>query len=326
MKVLLVDADSTIPNLALMKLSMFHKRKGDEITLLQLHIPYYPRKKPKTYNIPNGFDKTYCSVVFDKSIAQIESHGVIFGGTGYSLGVILPAGIERIPPDYALYNEQEWSYGFISRGCIRNCKFCKVPQKEGWIRQSNQISDIVQHSKVQFLDNNILALPQHLDILQELVDKKIRCQFAQGLDMRLVDTRNSRLLSQLRYLGNYTFAFDDWRYLPSINRGLDLLSWRRDWQLRFYVYCHPDMSMDNITQRIEYLRDRQCLPYIMRDRTCFESENSDFYVDIASYCNQPGIFKNMTFKEFLPKRHKSKKAPQRIKRSEALYYNNQEIK
>jgi len=45
MKVLLIDADSTIPNIALMKLSAWHKSLGDDVELVRVNLPYYPNKK-----------------------------------------------------------------------------------------------------------------------------------------------------------------------------------------------------------------------------------------------------------------------------------------
>jgi len=321
-RVLLVDADSTIPNLALMKLSTYHKALGDEVRLRQLHIPYYPSRKKKTRRIPNTHDKVYCSVIFEGTKDWITGKNIIFGGTGHSLSVELPPEVEALDPDYSLYPENDTSYGFISRGCIRKCKFCKVPKKEGGIRHVNNVDRIVKHKKVKFLDNNILALPNHKVILKELVDKKIRCQFNQGLDIRLLDKENSDLLSQMNYLGEYIFAFDDWRYLTQIEQKLPLLSWRKPWRLKFFVYCHPDMPLDNVVKRVEYLRSKQCLPYLMRDIKCWESEHNPFYVDLASWCNQPNLIKKMEFSEFLDKRHLAKNSDKRIETNKSLYYTN----
>lgn len=316
MRICLIDADSTIPNLALMKLSSYYKSRGDHVSLFKANLPYYPNKKKNIFKAPFGFDKYHCSVIFQGNKDYILGDDIDFGGTGFSLSKNLPEHIERINPDYSLYPKNNMSYGFLSRGCIRNCSFCFVPQKEGGIRQVNNVDDIVQHKSVRFMDNNFLALPNHKELLQELVDKDIRCQFNQGLDIRLVDDENSVLLSKLNYIGEYIFAFDDIKYRQTIEGKLDLLSWRKPWRLKFFVYCHPDMTISDTVDRVLWLRKKECLPYLMRDISCWNSINSDFYVDIASWCNQPNIFKKLSFDQFLQKRHKNK---DRIEKSYNLY-------
>jgi len=315
--ILLVDADSTIPNLALMKISTHWKSKGYSVELIKLGISYYPSRKNKKHTIETGnFHKVYCSVIFDGSINYIDGDDIIYGGTGFSLTKTLPDFVESLEPDYSIYPKCDTSYGFISRGCIRKCYFCKVPKKEGGIRQVNNIDDIVRHKKVKFMDNNFLSLPNHKDMLKELISKNVKCQFNQGLDIRLIDEENSSLLSKLNYLGEYIFAFDDIKYNKIIKSKMKFLKWRKDWQFKFFVYVHPDMPIIETMKRVRILKKNKCLPYIMRDITCWGSENSDFYTDLSSWCNQPSFFKKMGFGEFIRKRTKNK---DRIRRSLELF-------
>lgn len=316
MKICLIDADSTIPNLALMKLSAFHKSLGDEVELHAAGLPYYLNKKKSYFFAPLGYDKYYCSVVFSGNKRYILGADITFGGTGYNLTTSLSTEVENLLPDYSIYPGNNISYGFITRGCIRNCHFCVVPKKEGMIKQVSTIDKIVRHKKTKFLDNNILALPNHKEILQELVSRQVRCQFNQGLDIRLLDSENSLLLSKMNYLGEYIFAFDDWSYQAIISKQLRLLHWRKLYQLKFFVYCHPSMQISNIVKRIEFLKENKCLPYLMRHIDCWKSEFSDFYVDIAAYCNQPALFKKLSFENFLEKRHTK---TQRIENSKNLW-------
>jgi len=330
MKILLIDADSVIPNLPLMKLGGWHKSKGDDVTLHKCNLPYYPTRKKITYYTPHTlfdeFDIIYCSVVFDGNVSYVKGKNIIFGGTGFDLNTTLPDEIEHFEPDYSLYPNNNTSYGFITRGCIRNCSFCKVPKKEGYIHKVNNIDDIVRHKQVKFLDNNILAFPDHEQILQELVDKKIKCQFNQGLDIRLLNERNSKLLSELNYWGVYTFAFDSYTYKDIIEEKMSLLKWAKDWQLRFFVYVHPDMSIRETVQRIIFLKNHKCLPYVMRDISCWDSVYNPFYIDICSYTNQVNFFKKSSFQDFLIKRHTSKSSKYRIEQSLMLWNENGGIK
>ena len=304
MKILLIDADSVIPNIALMKLSYFHKKRGDIVEFMKLNIPFYPNKPKKHHFIDTfKYDKVYCSVIFENSIKYIHGKEIIFGGTGYDLTTTLPDEIEYGECDYSLYPNNNISYGFISRGCIRNCYFCKVPQKEGYIHQVNTIDDIVRHEKVRFLDNNILALENHTQIFEELIDRKIRCSFNEGLDIRLINDVNSNLLHDLYYYPrNYIFAFDDINLKSIIAEKLELLDWANDWDFRFYVYINPNMPLEHTINRVEFLKKRKILPYITRDISCWGSKHEKFYTDIASYCNQPNIFKTHTFEQFMNKR------------------------
>ena len=83
-KILLVDADSSWPNIALMRISTFHKNKGDEVILRRPHLSYYPYVKKKTYTF-EGYDKIYCSVLFPDNDKYIKGDNIIFGGTGYDI-------------------------------------------------------------------------------------------------------------------------------------------------------------------------------------------------------------------------------------------------
>ena len=245
---------------------------------------------------------------------------IVFGGTGSgNLNSVLPDEVENLDPDYSVYPQNNESFGFITRGCIRKCPFCVVPEKEGLIRQVSTISAIVKHKKVNFLDNNILAFNNHLDVLKELVEKRTYCRFMQGLDIRLVTKENGELLSKLRYLKEYTFAFDDIKYFECIKEKLKFLNWRHEWQLRFFVYCHPDMKISTVLFRINWLKKQKILPYLMRDISCWKSDNSNFYVDLAGYTNQPGIFKLYEFEEYLYERTTDLA---RIKKSLELYKTN----
>jgi organic radical activating enzyme len=325
MKILLIDVDSTIPNLALMKLSSYHKTIGDEVELLVLGISYYPDQRTKRMVGIDGFDKVYVSAIFKGSIDFVEFDmfsdvsKIVFGGTGIDIKSALPSEIEAAELDYSIYPDNDTGYGFISRGCNRKCYFCVVPQKEGRTRQvETDLEKIIGNfKKVKFMDNNFLQLPNHLEIIEWLAKRKIKCQFNQGLDVRLITAENSVALSKLNYIGEYIFAFDDWKYRRFIERQMLLLKWIRPWGAKFFVYVHPDMELYETVRRIEFLRERELLPYVMRDSSCWNSSNNDFYVDIAAYANQPSFFKKMDFHTFLTKRHVNDLS--RIELSSSLY-------
>jgi radical SAM superfamily enzyme YgiQ (UPF0313 family) len=309
--ILLIDVDSQIPNLALMKLYSYFKNKGYHIDFKKLNRSYFSRHNEKIIIDASDYEKVFISVIFsnNKNIVKVENcDDVVYGGVGYDYTIKLPEEIDCQKEDYSIYPDSKYSYGFITRGCIRNCEFCIVPKSEGRIYKYRNIDDIIQHKQVKFLDNNILAYKDHESILQELIDKKIKCQFNQGLDIRLINERNALLLSKLNYLGEYIFAFDDVKNKSIIERKLAIVKKyiTGDWRLKFYLYCHPSMDIKNdVVYRVEWCRENKVLPYLMRNRSCWESDYKGFYNDLCAWCNQPHLFKKMTFEEFMKKRTKN---------------------
>lgn len=300
-----------------MRLSTWYKRQGAEVDFMRLGLAYYPtRKNERVIVDTEGYDAAFCSCVFSGTRQYVVGENIIFGGTGVDAKISLPEGMDKMPLDYSLYPENDSSYGFISRGCNRDCYFCVVPQKEGRVKVVDSIDAIIQHDKVEFLDNNFLQIPEHKEILKALIERGVKCRFMQGLDIRMIDEENAFLLSQLNYMGEYIFAFDDAKYVRIIAQKLELLNWRRPWQLKFYVYIHPGMNLSETRFRLTWLRVHECLPYLMRDLSCWGHENEGFYNDLAAWCNQPGFFKKMDFFEFVERRHKN---PARIAANKALW-------
>jgi hypothetical protein len=317
LKVLLVDVDSTIPNIALMRLSKYYKDHGYEIELRQLNIPLYKHLKSPIVINTMGYYRVFVSTIFKGTMEGIsfsDPENVDIGGTGSDdLHKTLPEDVEKCECDYSIYPDCDTSVGFLSRGCIRNCEFCVVQQKEGKLRQVAQIDDIVRHKKVKFLDNNFLALPNHVELLKELITKKIKCQFNQGLDIRLVTEENARLLSELNYFGEYVFAFDHLSLKSIVEERLAILKKYipQDWRIKFFIYCHPDLDIPcDVYYRIMWCKKRKVLPYLMRHSDCWMSEEKTTYADFSAWCNQPGIFKHHTYEEFCRKRRINKPYPQ----------------
>ena len=306
MKILLVDVDSKVPNIALCKLSSYHKSCGDDVELIKLKYKGYPSRTKETIVDAKGYEKVYVSTIFthNKDSAKvINCPDVAQGGSGYDLNTNLPDYIEVYPLDYSIYKDNDISYGFMTRGCVRNCEYCFVPKKEGALKFDKTVDEIYNpsHKMICFLDNNILAYKDHKKILKDLGDRRIRCQFAQGLDIRLLDEENLLLLQKLNYVGEYTFAFDFMSIEKIISEKLDMIKrFGFKKRLRFYVFVSPRYtSIADDVYRIDWLRSRGILPYVMRENTCWGSEHEKFYTDLAAWCNTPLAFKKISFKDFL---------------------------
>jgi hypothetical protein len=198
-----------------------------------------------------------------------------------------------------------------------------VPKYEGELKAYNRVEDVVKHKKVKFLDNNILAYPGHMEVFQWLLDHpEIRCEFNQGLDFRLVNDENLAALSRLNYMGEYIFAFDEPKYQPLLEKKLTLIKKyiSKPWKLKFYIYFHPSMDLRQLFERVEWCRKNECLPYVMRDIACWDCDLKEFMIDYAAYCNQPSMFKKLTFEQFLEKREQSRDInAERRKNDERIY-------
>lgn len=229
MKVLLTDLDiikrrKPFPNLALMKLSAYHKRKGDEVFL------NFPLCQP---------DITYVSCVFTWNASKEGlSPSCIVGGAGINLQAELPSEIEHIMPDYCLYPNTNFSMGFTSRGCIRRCQFCVVPEKEGGIKVWAEVDEFYNRKfrRLVLLDNNLLAAENWRDTLTTLIEYQVETDFNQGLDIRLLTDEKVDYLKKVK-AKCYRFAFDDIAYESQVRQGLSLLIGRgiSPRKLAFYV-------------------------------------------------------------------------------------------
>jgi hypothetical protein len=213
-----------------------------------------------------------------------------------------------------------------SRGCVNNCKeFCMVPKKEGMLHKYRDWKQIVATAdkyglkKIRFLDNNFLANKECEKVMQELIDNNIRCSFNEGLDFRQITEGKAKLLSELRYYPTeYIFAFDNASYLPLIEKQYKIIKKyiTTDWKIKFYCYVHPDMPLKDTVKRLEWCRNNKALVYIMKDKACYTSEHKNFYRDICSWTNAPGIYKYHSFLDHMKRKSKDNS---RILKSVKIY-------
>lgn len=304
MKILLVNVDSRW-NMAIRRMYTYFTQQGHDVKMRDLRLSGYPHKRRVRIDA-FGYDQVYVSNIFEQNAYRVfvdNCGDVIYGGIGSrDPNLQLPAEIEATAPYYA--EGEKFSYGFITRGCIRKCWFCKVPKYEGGLKAYNRVESIVRGvpgEVVKFLDNNILAYPDHMAVFNWLIERGTRCEFNQGLDFRLVNDENLDALARLNYVGEYIFAFDDPKYQPLLDKKVQLIKKYipKPWKVKFYIYYHPDMDLGQLFDRVEWCRERECLPYVMRDAACWESDKREFLIDYAAYCNQAGMFKKTTFAQFL---------------------------
>lgn len=286
MRIGLINVDSKLPNLALLKLSSWHKKQGHEV---EIYTPIEAAINP--------FDTVYASKVFANTPdCPYLPEDVILGGTGYNDSV-LPDEIEHICPDYSLY-DMSYSVGFTSRGCIRKCPFCIVPAKEGGIKEHSSLSEFVRHKEVKLLDNNFLASPLWRDKLNEMIDRKLKVDFNQGLDIRLITDENAELLTRLNppFL---RFAWDFVELEGQVRKGLETLKKagfpidkRR---VNMYLLTNYNTTPEQDLYRIETLKAMNVLPYVM----VYEKHKAHRLMrELQNWANQPHILFKYTWPEY----------------------------
>lgn len=258
LKVGLIDVDShNWPNLCLMKLSAYHKAQGHSVEWWE----------------PEGrYDVVYKSRVFtdtySKDTVTVRNAGkVIMGGTGYGMKESLPDAVEHSYPDYGLYPQfPGTAYGFLSRGCPRNCGFCIVSGKEG--RRSVQAADLSEfwdgQKEIKLMDANLLACPEHEKLIQQLAESRAWVDFSQGLDIRLVNPDNVSLLNKVRTKAVH-FAWDnsDEDLTGYFQRFLELTNIKNNRRRRVYVLTNYGSSHEQDLYRINTLREMGYDPYVM---------------------------------------------------------------
>lgn len=271
MKIGLIDVDGhNYPNLPLMKLSAWHKAQGDSVEW------YSPL-------ISGHMDKVYMSKVFSFTPDYewyIDADIIEKGGSGYFISLVdgkevfdkskdkeLPYEIEHIYPDYSLYGIEDTAYGFLTRGCPRNCDFCHVTQKEG--NCSHKVANLSEfwngQPKIELLDPNLLASKEALELLHQLRYSKASVNFNQGLDIRFINEEKAFVLSKIK-THKIHFAWD--RYEDKETIQPKFLQFRqvskiRNRDLQVYVLCGFNTTFEQDLERIYWLRDNGFAPYVM---------------------------------------------------------------
>ena len=276
MQVRLTHIDGKLPNLALMKLSHWHRAQGDEVTLA---------RTPSPSMFEPQYDLVYGSSIFQWSSGKVVKAlreafpDAVIGGTGTDTveTVEQTLGLEEYEHyDYSIYPEYQWSIGFTQRGCRLNCGFCVVPKKEGKPRSINSIWDIWREGTdraVVLLDNDFFGQDLWRERIGEMQDGGFKVNFSQGINIRMVTPEAAEALATVRYYDGkfaarrlYT-AWDNLGQEKVFFNGLDMLKDAGIPGNHVVVYMligyKPGETMDEILYRHRRLKDEGCWPYPM---------------------------------------------------------------
>lgn len=337
----LLDNGTRHPNLALMKIAGFLKENNYDYRLIKSN-----KENLLVYNYI-FISKVFSFTKEPQNLIDFSQKRIFRGGTGYYVNInddvefnkyrerdlgelnnnFITNGLNyyRQKPDYSLYNNYitkriaeghkskrykdylNYSIGFLTRGCPRQCSFC-VNRNTKKVTEYSSLSDFIDNSRpyIFLWDDNFLAYKKWKDLLQQLKDTQKPFQFRQGLDIRLMTNEKAKMLAKCKYHGDYMFAFDNICDKNVIKSKLAL--WRKYTKraTRLYLFCGYKVNTSEelyedirgIFDRIKILMNYACLPYVMRHENYRNSKYAELYIQIARWCNQPQFFKKMSFREF----------------------------
>lgn len=301
MKIGLIDVDGhNFPNVALMKLSAWHKQNGDDVTW---------------YDIFGEYDIVYMSKVFthtpDYDQAIPNAKGIVRGGTGYDVASRLPEDAEKIVPDYSLYPyiDKKTAYGFLTRGCIRKCHWCIVPKKEGTIQPYQDVDEIAVGGRTNLIlmDNNILAAGEYgLHQLRKIVDKKYRIDFNQAMDARLVTDDIAEILANIKWMDYIRFGCDTPSQVKDCDNAIERIR-KYGYNGSFFLYTILRGDINECFERVNHWRDEK---YNGKVRP-FAQPELDFSTkrqiipqwqkDMAHWVDKKTCFFGVEFNDFSPR-------------------------
>ena len=288
MKIGLHDSDSNdFPNLALMKISAWHKAQGDEV---DWWIPL------------EEYDRVYSSKVF--TFTQENPYlpeNTIKGGTGYGIYDELSPEIDKMFPDYSIYPKVNYAIGFLTRGCIRKCPWCVVPKKEGRIKPYNTWRDIKRPDSrdIVFMDNNVLACEHGISQMVDMIGQKVRIDFNQGLDVRLITNDVADILSRLKWIQFIRISCDTDAMLDVCLSVIDKLGGYGIKPYRVFVYLLVQ-DLESAERRAIALRNAGANPFAQPYRDFANNiEPSEEQKRFARWVNHKAIFKSVErFKDY----------------------------
>lgn len=282
MDVGLHDADQTrFPNLALMKLSAWHKAKGHSVEF---------------YNPNNSYKYIYSSQVFTYTKEQIIP-GAICGGTGYLNQMVLSDGVEHICPDYDLY-KSNFSQGFLTRGCPNKCPHCFVPHKEGKIRAAADVEEFLKHRDVVLMDNNVLAHPHGIEQIEKLARLNLKVDFNQGLDARLIDHQIAKRLAKIKWRVPLRLACDHSSQIPVIQKAVSLLRYNNCTPRDYFVYVLVQDDVNDALERVKFLKGLMLDPFAQIYRDVGKFNPTPDQKRFTRWVNHKAIFKKITWEEY----------------------------
>ena len=277
MKIGLYNLEPKIVNTAMMQVSKYHKQVGDLV---------------KIYNPFEKFDKIYAFSIFDFTDKGYVTKEMICGGTGFDVNSNLPKEIEECDYDWSLYPKCYFSIVWFSRGCIRNCPFCIVRKKEGYIHsvRSKNLNPNGEFIKIQ--DNNFFANPEWKKAVEQLLKWDLPVEFNSGIDVRIFNKDQGKALQKLKIYKQIHIAWDNPKEDP-IPKIRELIKYIKPYKIMCYVLIGYWSSKEEDLRRVEELRKIKVDPFVMP-----YNKKEKYQRDFARWVNHKAIFKSVKWEDY----------------------------
>lgn len=299
-KIGLIDVDRTrFPNLAMMKISCYHKNLGDEVEFVD---PIFS----------GGYDKVYMSKIFTFTPDweyPIIADEIERGGTGYDLQKVLPQEIDRLQPDYSLYGVPEnMAYGFLTRGCPNKCKWCVVPLKEGKQQPYMDIDEIAIDGRknIILMDNNVLASDYGLEQIEKIIKRGYRIDFNQAMDARLVTDDIAKMLAKVKWLNNIIrFGCDTTKQIGECKRAMAMINKYRKSSANYNLYTMIGDDIKEDYARLSAFREDKKVIITAQPFRDFNNPKQiipQWQLDLARWAMFRAIYRVCDFKDYEPRK------------------------
>lgn len=271
-KILLLQLDGRLPNVALMRIAAHHA--GDEVTLRKTW-------QPRLWD--QGWDKVYGSLIFERTrpvaLKAKKAHpDMVLGGTGWETASSLEEeGITTKRQDYSIYPGFRQSIGFTQRGCRLKCKFCVVPTKEGAVTEEQTITELWRGpewpKELILLDNDFFGQDNWRDRIGQIRDGGFKVSFTQGINARMINQESAEAIGSIDYRNDkmdrrqITTAWDSLKDEGRLFKGLESLVSAGVKPRHILVYMlvgyWPGETMEDILYRQGKIREFGAFPYPM---------------------------------------------------------------
>ncbi|MCG3255058.1 MAG: hypothetical protein KAU62_03140 [Candidatus Heimdallarchaeota archaeon] len=266
-------------NSAMMQVSSYHKQIGDQVS------EYSPL-------LHNSYDKIYAFSIFDFTPKHYVTKDMIVGGTGFDPKITLPPEMEDCFYDWSIYPNCDFSIIWFSRGCIRDCPFCIVREKEGYIHAVEPNNLNPNGTFIKVMDNNFFASPKWRQAIKQLQEWNQPVDF-QGVDVRLLDEEQCQALNSLTHRHQIHIAWD----FPEIDlteKIKEVTQWIKPYKLMCYVLTGYNSTPEEDLYRVEKLRELKVDPFVM----VYNKNLDPFLVSFARWVNRKELFKSCSWNEF----------------------------